>query len=316
MNIVVIDEHTLNPGDLDLGKLKTLGNLKVYARSEGEEVYKRLRDADIAVVNKVTFNKELIDRLPRLQYISVTATGYNNIDIDYLREKGILASNVTNYGSYAVAQHAFALLLELTNQVAHHHQECIDGRWNETKDFCFWSRPMTELYGKTMGVIGLGNIGLQAAKLATAFGMDVIYSSRSDKNIDQMTYAPTPKEVIQQSDVVSLHCSLNEHTKHLINSATLKHFKPHAFLINTSRGGLIDEGALIDALDCQQLAGAGLDVLSVEPPQTTNPLIHHKKCFVTPHNAWSSRDTRQRLLDIAIENIESFIQGQPKNLIT
>lgn len=315
MNIVVTDGYTLNPGDLDLTALRKLGTVYVYDRSTQEEIAERLKDADIAVVNKIIFNQALIDRLPRLKYIAVTATGYNNLDIPYLREKGISASNVSGYGSHAVAQHTFALLLELCNHVALHHQECQGGKWNQTKDFCFWTQPMTELYGKKMGIIGLGNIGRQTATIAKAFGMDVFYHGRTDKNIEGLTYVKSPEEIFRTCDIVSLHCTLNEQTQHLINKKSLKLFQPHAFLLNTSRGGLVNETDLLEALENNLIAGAGLDVLSVEPPKEINPLIHHPKCILTPHNAWAAKETRQRLLDMAIDNIKSYLNGEPENLI-
>lgn len=315
MKIVVIDGYTLNPGDLQLDELMKLGEVQIYDRSESDEIISRLSDAEIAVVNKVTFDESVLSQLPQLKYIAVTATGYNNLDISALKKYGVHASNVSNYGTHAVAQHTFALLLEICNQVALHHQACLDGQWYQTKDFCFWNTPMIELYGKKMGIIGLGNIGLQTARLAQAFGMEVWYHSRSDKNIDGMKYVSTPEEIFKQCDVISLHCSLNESTEHLIRKETLKYFLPHAILLNTSRGGLIHEKDLVSALDKGQLYAAGLDVLSVEPPKEYQDLIHHPKCIVTPHNAWAPKETRQRLLDMAIDNIKSFIEGNPKNLI-
>lgn len=315
MNIVVIDGFTLNPGDLQLDQLYQLGDIQTFARSEAHEVIERLVDADIAVVNKVIIDENVLRQLPRLKYIAVTATGYNNIDIAALKKYGVRASNVSNYGSHAVAQHTFALLLEICNQVALHRQQCINGEWHNTKDFCFWSAPMIELYGKKIGIVGLGNIGLQTAKLAQAFGMEVWYNSRSDKQIDGMKYVTTPEEIFQHCDVVSLHCSLNDETKHLIRKETLSLFKSNTILLNTSRGGLIHEEDLVAALDNGLLYAAGLDVLTVEPPRGIQPLIHHPKCIVTPHNAWAPVETRQRLLDMAIDNIKSFIEGNPKNLI-
>lgn len=315
MNIVVIDGFTLNPGDLQLDQLYELGDIQTFARSEGHEVIERLADADIAIVNKVIFDENVLSQLPKLKYIAVSATGYNNIDIAALQKFGVKASNVSNYGTYAVAQHTFALLLEICNQVALHRHQCIEGKWHQTKDFCFWSTPMIELYGKKIGIIGLGNIGLQTAKLAQAFGMEVWYHSRSDKNIDGMKFVFSPEEIFRNCDVISLHCSLNEDTKHLIRKDTLALFKPNAILLNTSRGGLIHEEDLLHALDNGQLYAAGLDVLSVEPPRGDQALIHHPKCIVTPHNAWAPVETRQRLLDIAIDNIKSYIEGNPKNLI-
>jgi glycerate dehydrogenase len=315
MNIVVIDGYTLNSGDLDLTQLRQLGKLTIYDRSSKNQIAERLKNADIAVVNKIIFDQNLIDSLPKLKYIALTATGYNNLDIQYLHQKNILTSNVSNYGSHAVAQHTFALILELTNHVAHHQKDCIEGKWNQTSDFCFWSQPMTELFQKKIGIIGLGNIGLQTAIIAKAFGMEVYYHSREDKKIEGMIFVQNPNDIFSQCDIVSLHCTLNEDTKHIINSESLKLFPTHSIIINTSRGDLIDENALLDALNNQQIAGAGLDVLSIEPPKKFNSLIHHPKCIITPHNAWSAKDTRQRLLDMAVDNIQSFLNGVPKNLI-
>lgn len=316
MNIVVIDGFTLNPGDLDLKNLEKLGNVQVYDRSSQNELVDRLKDADVAVVNKVVFDENLVSQLPKLKYIAVTATGYNNISVETLKKYNIKASNVSNYGSYAVAQHAFALLLEITNRVALHHQDCIDGKWHQTQDFCFWSQPMKELYGKKMGIIGLGNIGSQTAKIAQAFGMDVWYHSRQNKNISDFHFVDQVDEIFKHCDVICLHCALNEETQHLIRKETLELFQPHVILINTSRGGLIHEADLLNALDQGQLYAAGLDVLSVEPPKEYQPIIHHPKCVVTPHNAWAAVETRQRLLDMAVDNIKSYLEGNPKNLIT
>ncbi|MCO5232026.1 MAG: D-2-hydroxyacid dehydrogenase [Chitinophagales bacterium] len=316
LNIVVIDGYTLNPGDLNLEKLNQLGHVTIYNRSSKEVLVERLKDAQIAIVNKVIFDQLLIDQLPQLRYIAITATGYNNLDIKYLNQKNILASNVSNYGSHAVAQHTIALLLELTNHVAVHHQDCINNKWNQTQDFCFWTQPMKELYQKKLGIIGMGNIGQQVARIGQALGMDIYYNSREDKCISGMNYVEKPEDVFKICDIVSLHCSLNQQTHQLINRETLSLFRPEAILINTSRGGLIDEIALKDALDNNIIAGAGLDVLNVEPPtDTQHPLIHHPKCIVTPHNAWSPIETRQRLFDMVVDNIQSYIDGSPKNII-
>ncbi|MCO5233811.1 MAG: D-2-hydroxyacid dehydrogenase [Chitinophagales bacterium] len=316
LNIVVIDGYTLNPGDLNLTELQKLGNLRVHPRSSNEELVERLKDAHIAIVNKVVFNKHLIDQLPHLKYIAVTATGYNNLDISYLKQKNILASNVKGYGTFAVAQHTISLILELTNYVSKHHQDCINNKWNQTQDFCFWTYPMKELYQKKMGIIGMGNIGKQVAIIAQALGMEIYYHSLKDKSIPGMKYLQNSDEIFKICDIISLHCSLNHQTEHLINEQSLSLFRPEAILINTSRGGLIDENALKYALDKNIISGAGLDVLTTEPPvDKHHPLIHHPKCIVTPHNAWSSIETRQRLLDMVVDNIKSYIQGNPKNVI-
>jgi len=316
MEIVIIDGHTLNPGDLDWSALSTYGNVTVYDRSTYEEARDRLKNADIAVINKVRLDREMIDALPRLKYVAVTATGYNNLDVAYLKARNIPASNVTGYGAHAVAQHTFALLLELCNRTAYHQQKTIEGAWAQTNDFCYWSQPMTELYGLKMGIVGWGSIGSQVGRIAHAMDMEVLLYSPSEKNISWATQVRHTDEIFSTCDVISLHCTLTPETDRLINAQTLKLFKPGSFLINTSRGGLIDEPALIAALDRGQLAGAGLDVLSVEPPKQGNPLIHHPKCIVTPHNAWAPIATRQRLINMTVENIASFLQGTPKNLVT
>lgn len=315
MNIVVIDGYTLNPGDLDVSGLKECGNVTFYDRSERSQLVERLKDADIAMVNKVLFDEELVKNLPRLKYIALTATGYNNLHLDVLKKYGVQASNVSNYGNYAVAQHTMALLLEICNRVAHHHQECKEGKWKEMKDFCFWTQPLTELYGKKMGIIGLGHIGMKTAQMAQAFGMQIAYFGRKYKEIEGYEFHDTVESLISSADVVSLHTTLNDETRHLIRKDTLRYFRPHSILLNTARGALVHEDDLLEALDNGQLYAAGLDVLSVEPPENNHPLLHHPRCIVTPHNAWAAKETRQRLLDMGVDNIKSFIVGRPQNLL-
>lgn len=316
LNIVVIDGYSINPGDLTWDGLKHFGNVAVYDRCTYEEAAERLKDADIAVVNKVRFDKALIDQLLSLKFISLTATGYNNLDVDYLREKGIHSSNVTGYGSFAVAQHSIALLLELTNKISRHAEEVRAGEWAKVNDFCYWSAPMTELYGLKMGIVGWGGIGAQVGKIAAALGMEVQFYSRTQKQNTGATQVDNIETLFRTSDVISLHCLLNDETNELINENSIAWMKDGAFLINTSRGGLIDEKALLDALKSGKLAGAGLDVLSTEPPKNGNLLMEAPNCIITPHNAWSPRATRQRLMTMAEENIKAFLDGKLQNLVT
>lgn len=316
MKIVVIDGYTLNPGDLDISNLFTLGDICIYDRCSQNQIVKRLQNAEIAIVNKVIFDKEIIDQLPSLKFIAVSATGYNNLDISYLHKKGITVSNVSNYGSHAVAQHTFALILEIYNQVGFHQRACIHNKWSEIEDFCFWNRPLHELYGKKMGIVGLGNIGLQTAKIAKAFGMDVFYHSKHHKQLLDFQYVEDVNHLFSMSDIISLHCTLNEQTHHIIRKETLSHFQSSSILINTSRGGLICEEDLLNALNSGQIAGAGLDVLTDEPPKPDHALISHPKCIVTPHNAWAARETRQRLFDMVVENIKCFLAGKPINIVS
>jgi glycerate dehydrogenase len=314
LNIVVIDGYTINPGDLDWNELEALGNLTVYDRSSPEEAAQRLADADIVLANKVRFDEALLSQLPRLKYISLSATGYNNLDIPSLKKHGVLASNVSGYGAHAVAQHSIALLLELTNKVAHHHQKVREGAWATVDDFCYWDQPMTELYGLTMGIIGWGEIGSRVGAVAHALGMKVIFNNRSPK---ESTFAQQlDLEIIwTESDVISLHCTLNEDTDRIICQDSLTKMKKGVYILNTSRGGLIDESALLTALNSGKVSGAGLDVLTVEPPKDGNPLITHPNCIITSHNAWAPRATRKRLLHMAVDNIRSFMDGQPQHLI-
>jgi glycerate dehydrogenase len=314
LNIVVIDGYTINPGDLDWSELAALGNLTVYDRSSPEEAAQRLADADIVLANKVRFDETLLSKLPRLKYISLSATGYNNLDVPSLQKHDILASNVSGYGAHAVAQHSIALLFELTNRVAHHHQKVREGAWGAVDDFCFWDQPMTELFGLTMGIIGWGAIGSRVGAIAHALGMKVIFHNRSAKDCD-FAEQVSLENIWRESDVISLHCTLNEDTDRIIREGSLVKMKAGVILLNTSRGGLIDESALLAALDSGKVSGAGLDVLSVEPPKNGNPLIDHPKCIITSHNAWAPRATRQRLLKMAVDNIRSFMDGQPQHLI-
>jgi len=323
-NIVVLDGFTLNPGDLSWESLTALGACTVHDRTAPGSVVERSQHAEIILTNKVVLSKEIIAQLPNLRYIGVLATGYNVVDTAAAKERGITVTNVPAYSTPSVAQTVFALLLELTHRTGHHSDEVRKGRWSSNPDFSFSDFPLTELHGKTFGIIGFGNIGRTVAKIASAFGMNVLVSSRTTYTSQVLKtwevtsdVAFTDKEsLLRRSDIVSLHCALNEQTRLLINKERLQMMKPSAFLINTGRGPLVDEQALADALNDGRLAGAGLDVLSSEPPSPDNPLLSAKNSIITPHIAWASFAARTRLMDAAVNNIRSFINGAPVNVVS
>jgi glycerate dehydrogenase len=306
--IVVLDAHTLNPGDLSWQPLETLGALTVHPRSAPSDIIPRAREADIILTNKIPLNAETLAQLPRLRFIGVTATGFNIIDTAQARARGIPVSNVPGYGTQSVAQHVFALLLELTQRVGPHAQGVREGRWTKSPDWCYWDGQLVELAGLKLGIIGLGRIGQAALRIGEAFGMIGLPVRRSDGR-------EKLEAVLREADVVSLHCPLTPDTRHLINATTLRLMKPSAFLINTSRGPLIDETALAAALREGRLAGAGLDVLSAEPPPADNPLLSAPNCLITPHLAWAAQAARRRLMNISVENVRAFIAGQPQNVV-
>ena len=317
MKIVVLDGYTLNPGDLDWGGMKALGELTVYAHTPAEKIVERATGVEIIITNKTVINKEIMDSLPKMKYIGVLATGYNVVDTQYAKEKGIVVTNIPIYGTAAVSQFAFALLLELCHHVQEHSTAVKNGDWTNCRDFCFWNYPLVELHGKTIGLIGFGKIGQNTADIATAFGMNVLAYDKfkSDQsNRNNFRWAEL-EELFTESDVISLHCPLFPETKGIINKENLNKMKRSAFLINTSRGPLIVEQDLADALNNEIIAGAGLDVLSVEPPEVDNPLLTAKNCLITPHIAWAAKDARARLLDTAVENVKAFIEGRAKNTV-
>lgn len=315
-NIVVLDGHTLNPGDLSWQELQNLGKVTVYDRSNGDEVVPRSKTAHILVVNKVPITREQIEQLPDLQCICVSATGYNNIDLQATRERGICVSNAVGYGTFSVAQHVFALLLELSNNVALHHQSVLNGDWSNQPDFSYWKKPLIELNGKTMGILGFGRIGQKVASIAMAMGMRVIATHRHPERdaLVGVTFVRI-EDLFSSSDVVSLTVPLNDKTNQIVNAKLLERMKPSAFLINTGRGELINEADLLQALQSGKLAGAGLDVLDGEPPRPDNPLFGLSNCIITPHQAWASREARQRLLNITGTNVASFLRGKPQNVV-
>jgi glycerate dehydrogenase len=316
MKIVVLDGHTLNPGDLSWDGIAAQGDLKVYDRTVPEDVEKRAGDAEVVFTNKTPLNRETIRHLTKLKYIGVLATGYNVVNVEAAKKRGIVVTNVPGYGTASVAQHAFALLLELTQQVGHHSFTVRKGRWSRTPDFCYWLHPLIELDGLTMGVVGYGKIGQAVARIAQGFGMKVLVTDQKlPTTLPAGITAAKMDEVLSGSDVISLHCPLTPETERLINEASIARMKKGVLLLNTSRGGLVDEAALVAGLESGQIGGAGVDVISVEPPPPDHPLLHARNCIVTPHMAWATRAARARLMAIVVDNLAAFVAGNPKNTV-
>ena len=317
MKIVILDGFTANPGDLSWRELEQLRDVTVYDRTSAEDTVARAADAEIVLTNKVILGRKEMEQLPQLRYIGVLATGYNVVDIEAARERGITVTNVPAYSTMSVAQMVFAHLLTVTNHVEHYASENRQGRWSQSRDFCYWDAPLTELAGKTFGIVGLGNIGMQVAKIAAAFGMRVMaYTSKSSDELpDGIAKAALP-ELFAQADVLSLHCPLTDTTRHLINADTLAQMKSTAILINTGRGPLVDEAAVANALDSGRLAAYCADVMTEEPPKTDNPLLSQPNAYLTPHIAWASTEARIRLIQVATENVRAFINGQPQNVVS
>ena len=317
MKIVNIEGFTINPGDLSWDALTLLGDCAIYERTPADQIVARCHDAEIVLTNKAIFSAEVFAQLPRLQYLGVMATGYNVIDIEAARAHGVVVTNVPAYGTQSVAQMVFAHILNLTQRVAHHHQTVIQGRWAKAPDFCYWDFPLVELQGLTMGILGLGNIGSAVANIAHGFGMKVIFHTPHPPSpLPDTSQSVDLETLFREGDVLSLHCPLTDETHHIVNAVRLAMMKPTAFLINTSRGPLIDETALLAALNSGKIAGAGLDVLEVEPPVNNHLLYHAKNCFITPHIGWATRAARQRLLDTVVENVKAFLTGNPKNIVS
>lgn len=315
MKIVVTDGYTLNPGDLSWSKLEALGQCSIYDNSTYEENLKRCQGAEIAVTNKVVFDHKAISQLPDLKFISVTATGYDIIDIAAARNAGIVVSNVPSYAAESVAQMTFALLLELTQNVGHHSQTVHEGKWSKCGNFCYWDYPLIELSGLTMGLVGYGRIGKSVARIALAFGMNVLAFDPVAEIQDENVQSVDMDHLLSQSDVVSLHCPLTRENKGMINKSRIALMKSSALLINTSRGALINETDLADALDNNKIGGAALDVLAKEPPRD-NGLLKARNCFITPHISWATRSARSRLMNTTVENITAFLKGQPVNVVS
>jgi len=317
MKIVILDGYTLNPGDLDWEPLLRLGNVEIHDRSSEDQIVERAANAEIILVNKVVLTETILDQLPDLKYIGVMATGYNNVNIEAAKKHGITVTNVKAYGPASVAQHTFGLLLTLTNHLELHSQSVQNGDWVASKDFCYWKTPLTELAGKTMGLIGLGDIGSQVANIALAFGMKVIAYRKNPKQTHESAIEMVPlADIFKRSDVISLHCPLTDETRELINKKTLSQMKRSSFLLNTGRGPLVNEADLANALKNGVIAGAGLDVLSKEPPMADNPLLSAPNCIITPHIAWASFEARKRLLQMVEDNLTGFFNGKAINVVS
>ena len=314
MKIVVLDGYGLNPGDLSWDAVSQLGELTVYDRTSSEEVIERSAGAEAILTNKTVITAEIMEALPDLKYIGVLATGYNVVNIDAAREKGIVVTNIPAYSTPSVAQMVFAHILNIAQQVQHHSEEVRKGRWTNNADFCFWDTPLIELREKKIGLVGLGHTGYNTARIAIGFGMQVTaYTSKSSLQLPPEIKKRTLDELFSECDIVSLHCPLTDETKELVNAERLRLMKPTAILINTGRGPLVNEQDLADALNAGKLYAAGLDVLSSEPPKADNPLLTARNCYITPHIAWASLEARTRLMDILVENIKAFQAGKPVN---
>lgn len=317
MKIVVLDGYTLNPGDLSWDGIKELGDLIVYDRTPPDEIIERSRNAEILFTNKTPLNEEIFSNLPLLKYIGVLATGYNVVDIEAAEKRGIVVTNIPAYGTASVAQMTFALLLELCLHVQRHSDSVMEGKWSQSEDFCYWNYPLIELAGKTLGIIGFGSIGQRVGDVATAFGMNILGVDRLETNQSHrknFKWSNIP-ELLSKSDFVSIHSPLTPDTEGLINNHSLNLMKKSAFLINTSRGPIVSDKDLADALNNEIIAGAGLDVLSVEPPFPENPLFNAKNCIITPHISWATKEARERLLKIAVNNLKSYLKGNYINVI-
>ncbi|MBE6274197.1 MAG: D-2-hydroxyacid dehydrogenase [Bacteroides sp.] len=314
MKIVVLDGYGLNPGDLSWKGMEALGELVVYDRTSPSKVMERSANAEVLITNKTVITAEHMSALPQLKYIGVLATGYNVVDIDEARHRGIVVTNIPAYSTASVAQMVFAHVLNITQRVGYYANENAKGRWTNSIDFCYWDTNLIELEGKKMGIVGLGNIGQATARIAQAFGMEIlVFTSKEQSALPEGMKKVTLDELFAQSDVVSLHCPLTPDTKEMVNAARLRTMKPSAILINTGRGPLVNEQDLADALNEGRIAAAGLDVLSVEPSVFGNPLFNARNCFITPHIAWATKEARTRLMDIAVNNLKSYQEGNVIN---
>lgn len=317
MKIVILDGYTLNPGDLNWDGLKKFGDVEIHDRTPADKVVERASGAEVVFTNKTPISEDALNHLPELKFIGVLATGYNIVNTQVAKQRGVIVTNVPGYGTTSVVQMTFALLLELCLHVQRHSDAVMDGKWARSADWCFWDYPLVELAGKIIGIIGFGRIGQQVGDVATAFGMNIIGNSRTQTDQSHrknFRWSDVP-QLLEQSDVVSIHCPLFPDTQGLINKDSLQLMKRSAFLLNTSRGPIIVDEDLADALNNEVIAGAGIDVLSVEPPQKDNPLFKAKNCIITPHIAWATKEARERLMDITVNNLTAFIDGSPVNMI-
>lgn len=315
-HIAILDGYTLNPGDLDWSSLEALGDVSYYDRTSLSEIIDRAKNSEILIINKLQLSQQTLRQLPKIKYIGVCATGFNNVDVVAAKELGVLVTNVRGYSFAAVAQLVFSLILTITNRAEKHAQGVKDGKWTASLDWCYDHEAIFELAGKTLGILGLGDIGQRVAQIGLAFGMRVIAHRKniSKSSIDGVELVSL-SELFEKSDILSLHCPLTPETQGVINKTNIETMKPSAIIINSGRGGLIIEQDLADALNAGRLAAAGLDVLSTEPPQSDNPLLTALNCYITPHQAWGAKESRQRLLTGATENLKAFLEGKPQNVV-
>lgn len=316
MKITILDGYAACPGDISWDAMKALGDFTLYDRCKPEEVIERAKDSEIILTNKVVFTKEVIDQLPKLKYIGVLATGFNIIDTKYAREKGITVTNIPAYSTDSVAQMVFAHILNITNDIAHYAEENRNGRWTNSLDFCYMDGTLHEIASMSIGIYGLGSIGKKVAEVANAFGMKVYACSSKEQSQlpDYVTKLPLD-EMLATADIVTLHCPLTDQTKEMINAETLKKMKKGAILVNTGRGPLVNEQDVADALKADQLGAFCADVLTVEPARADNPLLSAPRCYLTPHVAWATYEARVRLMNIAVNNVAEFINGNPVNVV-
>ncbi len=315
--IVILDGYSANPGDLSWDEMKTLGDVVIYDRTNNDQVIGRAKGADIILTNKVNLGRKEIEQLPKLRYIGVLATGYNVVDIQAAHDNDIIVTNVPAYSTESVAQMVFAHLLTVTNRVEHYADLNRKGRWSENKDFCYWDNSLMELHGKTIGIIGLGNIGCRVADIASSFGMRVIALSRKNpKDLPNGIEKRNIDQLLSESDVLTLHCPLTDDTYQIINKETLRLMKSTAILINTGRGPLVNDIDVAQALESGSLAAYCADVMTVEPPKADNPLLGCKNAFITPHIAWASQEARKRLIDVATNNVKAFLEGVRQNVVS
>ena len=316
MKIVVLDGYGVNPGDLSWETLEALGDVEVYPRTDPEDVIDRCFNAEIILTNKVVINKQILVSLPRLKYIGVLATGYNVVDVDTASDLDIIVTNIPAYSTDSVVQMTFAHILTMTNRVEHYTQQNRNGRWSNNPDFVYWDTPLIELAGKTMGIVGLGNIGMKVAQLARCFGMEVYaFTSKASSLLPEGIQKTTFEGLLSVSDILSLHCPLNRSTREMINASSLAKMKEGALLINTGRGPLVNEADVAEALRSGHLGGYGADVMCQEPPAEDNPLFSAPNAYITPHIAWATFEARKRLIAIAVGNVKAFIDGNPVNVV-
>lgn len=316
MKIVILDGYTVNPGDLSWESLEEIADVVVYERTREEEVVERCKGAEIVLTNKVVLDAATLNMLPRLQYIGVLATGYNVVDLEVASRQNIVVTNIPSYSTDSVAQMVWAHILNITNRVDQYARENRKGRWTESPDFCYMDHNLTELSGKRMGIVGLGNTGMATALIATAFGMNVLaFTSKDEEDLPTGIRKVTLDELFSESDIISLHCPLTDSTYHLINEDTLSLMKSSAILINTGRGPLIDDQAVAEALHNGTIAAYGADVMTTEPPKASNPLLSAPYCYLTPHIAWATKEARIRLIDICTRNVKAWIDGEPINQV-